>query len=468
MPFRRGTGLALAASVCCAPSAGAQSSIAGTVFDSVAGKPLAGAVVTAADVQNPAATARTTTTDAVGHYVIAGVNAATYIVGFLHPVLDSLGLEPVTTRVAVSTSAAVVDLAVPSGRTVHDAICKVPSDATGALIGHLRDATSGLPVDSGRVVAQWSRITFADGGIARALPTLVVTTNVEGWFAFCGIPAQTQIAMQGTHGADSTGSLLVEVPAHGIMRRDLFTARAEVIARTPDSAQAHLPEDAMHRGTGRVTGVVHDATNGKPLGGVQLTVHGTGLTTTANDDGTFMLANLPLGTQTLLVRKVGYVPDEYPIDLLASGPAHAEPSLVTIRAMLDTVKVVGKRVTSRDPSGFARRFKAGTGRFFDADQIDKIHPFQTSDLFRRVLSVGVVSNGFDKILRMRNAMGGGCTPTVYVDGFSYRDFSASDLDNMVHPESVAGVEIYDTPGQAPPEYSDAFSNCGSIVVWTKR
>jgi hypothetical protein len=57
---------------------------------------------------------------------------------------------------------------------------------------------------------------------------------------------------------------------------------------------------------------------------------------------------------------------------------------------------------------------------------------------------------------------------MYIDGAPYRFFSASDLDNMVHPDRIAGIEVYDSPVQVPAEYSNPFSNCGSIVVWTKR
>ncbi|MDB4913944.1 MAG: TonB-dependent receptor plug [Gemmatimonadetes bacterium] len=454
----------LAIAVVLATPLGAQATVHGTVFDSVTGKPLTGAVVTVVNVRDPASTARSATSDSVGRYAINDVKPGAYVIGFIHPTLDSLGLEPITRRITTAAAPLLANLAVPSGRSIHDTFCKA-SDTTGALIGHLRDATSQLPVDGGKVIAQWSQIGFANGQLARTLPTYVVTTNAEGWFAVCGVPVSTSVAVQGVSGTDSTGTLMIEVPAHGVLRRELFTSKAEIVATTPVDS---VPVEHLRRGTGRVTGVARDAASGKPLGGVQLTVAGTGISTTANDAGMFTLANLPLGTQTLLARKVGYVPDERAVDLLANTPASAEPSLVTIKALLDTVKVVGKRVYSSDRNGFNRRFKAGTGRYFDADMIDKIHPFQTSDLFNRVLSVKVVQNGFDRVISMRGVFKGACTPNVYVDGFPYRSFTASDLDNMVRPEAVAGIEIYDSPAQAPAQYSNPFSECGSIVIWTKR
>lgn len=458
----------LAALLICAP-AGAQT-VKGTVFDSVANRPLAGARVTIADVRDPAASAHSTSTDSVGRYAFAGIASGTWLIGFLHPTLDSLGIEPITRRVTISADMT-VDLAVPSSRVVHDMFCRTSGDTTGALIGHLRDAVTGNAVDSGKVIAQWSVIAFSGGQLARSLPTYAVATNAEGWFAFCGLPAQTTIALQGVHGADSSGSVMLEVPSHGIAHRELFAAKVDLVALAPVVDSTHGDSavvEHVRRGIGRVTGLARDASSGKPLAGVQVTVEGTGLTATANADGMFTLANLPLGTHTLLSRKVGYVPDERSIDLLADGATRAEPSLVTIKALLDTVKIVGKRVFNSDHGGFAKRQQSGLGKFFGPDDIDKMHPLETSDVFRRVLSVHVEQQGFDKVLRMRGLTKGSCAPAVFVDGFQYRSFTASDLDNMVKPDVVSGIEIYTSSASAPAQFSNPFSDCGSIVIWTKR
>jgi hypothetical protein len=245
------------------------------------------------------------------------------------------------------------------------------------------------------------------------------------------------------------------------------------IAPPPDSMHAAdsvpLAPERVHRGTGRVTGIVREASSGKPLPGAQLTVEGTSLTTTTNDDGTFALSGLPLGTRVLLARKVGYVPEERPVDLMPNEVVRAEASLITVKSVLDTVRITGRRVYSADRSGFLRRQKAGLGHYFDPDQVDKAHPFETSDLFRRVPSVRVDQRGFDKVVLMRAMFGNGrCQPNIYIDGAPYRHFSASDLDNMVRPDRIEGLEVYDSAMQTPPEFQDPFSNCGSIVVWTKR
>ena len=46
-------------------------------------------------------------------------------------------------------------------------------------------------------------------------------------------------------------------------------------------------------------------------------------------------------------------------------------------------------------------------------------------------------------------------------------FSVGDLDSMIQPESVAGVEVYNSATETPAQFMDPFSQCGSMLVWTR-
>jgi hypothetical protein len=299
-----------------------------------------------------------------------------------------------------------------------------------------------------------------------------VTPGPEGWFAFCKLPSGTPIMLQATNGTDSSGVVAIDVASFGVTRRDLFVGKTETVTLSttdfspgPDSSR--VPE-RVHRGKGRLSGIVRDAESGRPLPGVQLSVEGSGLTTQTNADGAFVLSGLPLGTQSLVTRKVGYVPDEHPVNLLAGETARAEPSLTTVKNMLDTVRVRGTRVYDADRNGFQHRKKFGLGHFFDEADVNTMHPIETSDLFSRIPSVRVEQSKFDKVVTMRGAKGGRCIPNLYIDGMPYRRFSASDLDNMLRPGDLGGVEVYTSSVEAPAEFGSAIANCGTILVWTKR
>jgi hypothetical protein len=66
-----------------------------------------------------------------------------------------------------------------------------------------------------------------------------------------------------------------------------------------------------------------------------------------------------------------------------------------------------------------------------------------------------------------------CEPAIFVDGVSLPDFTGADLNAMVAPEEISGMEVYVSAGSAPVQYKSVRSSgnagpCGSILVWTKR
>lgn len=147
--------------------AGAQGAgtITGTVYDSLAHKPLAGAVVDLAAVPNIGGITAATTSDSLGHYQFAGVPQGTYILGFFHPRLDSLGIEAPIQQVRVGAGpAARSDLAIPGAKRIHDAVCHASDnpDSTGMLVGHVQNAATGSLVEGATVTAQWALLSAVD------------------------------------------------------------------------------------------------------------------------------------------------------------------------------------------------------------------------------------------------------------------------------------------------------------------
>lgn len=443
--------------LCTAPAvAAAQArtgSVAGTAYDSLAHHALGGATIDLVPATPGTGTAASTTSDSLGHFEIDDVLPGAYVVGFFHPTLDSLGIEAPATHVNVVGGARTdADVAVPSAQRIRGAVCKSAAgakpDSTGMLVGHVNDAITGNAVEDATVTAQWSVFSFSKGHVTSSIPTARATTSSSGWFAFCSLPSTVTISMQVTHGADSSGVVGVDVRPTDVTLHTFYIAKATVV-------------------TGELHGVVRAATNGPPIPDVELTVEGTGLTATSNDQGEFSLSQLPLGTQMLLARKVGFVPGEMAVDLLGSAPAHVELILPTMANLMDTVRVVATKVYSADDNGFLKRKTSATGYFFDADQVARIQPFQTTDLLRRAPSVRILESGPTRTLVMPSIMGGYCRPNFYIDGTKIDNDAALDLDMLVHPNAVAGIEIYTSPGDTPPEFQSGLSSCGAIAVWTQ-
>jgi len=51
------------------------------------------------------------------------------------------------------------------------------------------------------------------------------------------------------------------------------------------------------------------------------------------------------------------------------------------------------------------------------------------------------------------------------------ELTGADLNTMVAPEEISGVEVYTSAGTVPAQFkglSQASMRCGAVVVWTKR
>ena len=60
-----------------------------------------------------------------------------------------------------------------------------------------------------------------------------------------------------------------------------------------------------------------------------------------------------------------------------------------------------------------------------------------------------------------------CTPTIFIDGFIQNNMNFDDLDLMVHPDQIEGIEIYTSVVGIPPEFAQGFDPCGVFAVWTQ-
>jgi hypothetical protein len=444
------------------------------VYDSLAHARLDGAIVNLAPAGAGRGTSASVTSDSSGRFAIGGVTPGVYIVGFFHPRLDSLGIEAPVRRVTVAAGGRVVaNIAVPSAQTIRSAICKTNAAAgrtTGMLVGHVDDAVTGNVVPNAVVTAQWTSFAFVNGRMARSLPTTRATTSDNGWFAFCNLPSSATVDVQVTHGADSSGVVGIDLRPADVTMRTLYVAKATSVAvAAPDAATDTLapPAQLFYRGPGRLTGVVRTSAGGPPVSDVELTVQGTGLTTMSNERGEFSLSQLPLGTQTLLARKVGFARGEIGVDLVGTEPAHAVMLLATAASVMDTVKVLASKVQAADNTGFLRRQTLGFGHYFDAQSVARIQPFETSDLLRRVPSVRIGESGNERTLLMPSPIAGMCEPSIFIDGAKTPGLTASDLDMLVPPGTIAGIEVYNSAGATPAEFQVGLGLCGAVIVWTR-
>lgn len=418
--------------------------VSGTVYDSVARAPLRGAIV---QMVPPAGTPLlTATTDARGRYTIAGAPAGRYFIDFTHTALDSLALEPPLRNVQVrARETSRIDLAIPSASAIVTHACRsAPTDSLGLLFGILQDSRSMVGVDSGQVTARWFELVIDTSGLTNSERFASSGSTREGWFAMCGVPTGTEVLVQGTRGSDSTGITVVRVPAHGLVRFDVAIGGRTSIR-------------------GRVT------SQGRPVENARVRAGGDERGSYTDSAGSYRIAQLPAGTQTIEVRALGYAPQALPVTLAPDSDRTIDVELTTVKRVLDTIKVVAERVYSIDKVGFERRRRGAAGIFFDSDAVRRRSPYSVLQLLYEVPSIRVLGSGLDRTYVMRGGNSFSaqpCPPAFFLNGVRMPADLLADLDLFARPQEVEGMEVY-RGMMVPPEFHVSGA-CGAIVVWTRR
>lgn len=444
----------------------------GRVFDSVTALPLVGARVEFVNADDRARVVFSTVSDSLGRFVVDSVTRGRYIAGFLHPMLDSLGLAFTQRQLTINADGEVrVDLAVPAPERIQTVLCGRGSekDTTGVILGYVLNAHSFTAIDSATVIAQWAEISLGQGGMSRTLLYRTTRSDAEGWFALCGVPAPTSVVVRAVSGTDTSGAIEIDVPKTRIARRVLYVDHAVAAdtavvksdtAAPVAAARNTVPAKTVH---GTVSGWVRTE-DGVPISGARVRLFGSDVVTETNSEGEFELTGVPAGTQTLMTRAIGFVPDERAVDL-TDRHIPVVVGLLAIRRFLDTVHVKADRSTFMGAVGFEDRKKGGAGRFFTAKDVEQLHPAEISDLLRHAPTLELsTDNAHNVKIRMRGDTGP-CTPAIFLDGKQLVYWTLADLNSLVQPDELVGMEVY-TPSMTPAEFRTKIG-CGTIVVWTR-
>lgn len=445
--------------------------VSGVVFDSLSSRPLSGAIVQLVPAAN-ATSARSVETVGGGAFSFDSVAAGTYLLGFYHPLLDSLGIAAPLSRVDVRAAGDVrAPLAIPSALTLRRALCgpKAVSDSIGVYVGYVRGATDGFGRAKSLVKAQWSEISIGAEGIQRVTPSVQGETSDAGGVAICGLPVGGTVMLRAWNASDSSGFAELEVPAHGLLRRDLFIGTSRTVAlrdSTADSvAGSAATSTTVLRGNGTLRGVVRRP-DGAPLEGARLVFWGSGVEVATTSTGAYRMAELPAGTHTMEARALGFLPQRIPIDVMEGVESVSNFTLESFGTYLDTVKVTGRRVyASRQLQEFEERRRRGFGTFMDEDDIEKRNPFFVGDLLRMTPGVQVVPGQFGNRILMRG-MGFqvNCYPAVFIDGMKVMNMDG-DIDSYVNVQEIRALEVYSRGSSVPVQFQ-TLDGCGSLVIWT--
>ena len=450
---------------------GAQTTVTGTVIDSLGGRTFAGATVQLVPTATPWVAGFSVLSDSAGHYRIADAPAGQYLLGFQHPRLDSLGMEMVSRKLEIRANRANLraDLALPSARTLATALCREQHDTTGVFVGRVLDAVSGVSVARGSVLVQWGEVRVDGGRMSSGRSQVTANVGRDGRFVACNVPMDVPILVSAmlpdtrdagitTRGARSGEIELAFRYDTPLLHRDLLVAAEERSDADSSAMRSESAAPDLRRGTARLIGrVITD--DGQPVAGARVSVFGAAGLATTDSGGAFRLSGLPIGTHRVDVTALGYAPTNSSANLRPEADA-----VVMIRTTrrVQTLEEVSVRDTSIDHSGFSRRRRLYSGTFLTAADIQRKSAFSVGEALINV--PGLRYLGVDPTTG-KPAIGGrfGCGPRVYLDGVSV---GLSYIDSALGISRIGGIEVYANQSEAPPQYSGA-GGCATVVVWTK-
>ena len=348
-------------------------------------------------------------------------------------------------------------------------------------------ASGQAPVLRGKVVNE------SGDGIAGVTVTLTsigysVRTDSAGTFALSGTPGSMLLfTMRAAGYRGDSGA--VTLPRRGGVSRE-FRLVSE--ASAPPEVN---PSDRVLRG--RVTD-----TEGAPLSYASVQLNG-GRRFLADDSGRFTMPS-PTGRFSLLIRRIGFSPEELKID-------EAPDTAIRVRMTAFATSLPEQRITGRaafpslDLNGFYRRMRdaergVNHGYFMTPEDFELRKPNLITQMAEATPAVfiGRDPNGDPRKYVLMGApckpreipggppdrtcvlaIGSNTTPgarlyrcvmTVFLDRVRIvgRTGGADDLVNeMVVPSSVAAMEIYPRGNGAPPEFQPMNGSCGVVLIWTK-
>ncbi|MEP6990712.1 MAG: carboxypeptidase regulatory-like domain-containing protein [bacterium] len=435
--------------------------VAGTVYDSVAHAPLAGAVVQLARIVGADSTPRIVTSraDDAGHYRIAGLPNGRYAIGFQHDALNALGIEsPLRAFELRDDSAVAMNLAIGSGAAVRMQRCGdlAGGPAEGMLAGYVRDARGEAPVAGAQVELHWLETAVQRRGLRTVDKHLTSLVSSEGAYVACGVPsdAPLDIAIR----TDGFRPLVAQlsIPAGGAMRQDFVLADSSTL-----------------RGAGAIAGrVTHDST---PLASGQATIAALGIDVPVHD-GAFTMAALPAGTWFVELKGIGVEPAARLVTVSDRATTNVIVAMNRKAQSLETVNVVGKASRElRVLDDIALRNRVASGTVFLPGNSWLAAADTPADVLR-------AARGFIQVSPTRAMITGcgGSTPVggdkveehktknlvVYLDG-ERLGTGLQGLADAVQMRDVLAIETYPDVQFAPFLWrtNDA---CAVMAVWTRR
>lgn len=237
-----------------------------------------------------------------------------------------------------------------------------------------------------------------------------------------------------------------------------------------------LAAPAWAQATGTVRGTVTASATQRPLSGARITLVGSTHSGVSNDEGVFVIRDVPVGSYTVRAAMIGYSRMETTISVVVGQTAAVDFALNRAAISLSELVVTGtagaqeKRVVGNSVGTIT------VGAELEDAPITNVNELLTARTPGLTLMANSGQVGSSSNIRIRGAgsLNGGYEPVFYVDGIriesglvesasTYQGGSALDFLN---PEDIESIEVIKGPAAATLYGADAAN--GVIQIITKK
>ena len=393
--------------------------VQGTAYDSLHGRPLAGAFIMIAG------TSRNATSDSRGRFQFDTLPPGVYTFVMQHPLLDSLGLAERAIRLAIQPAGDSARVSIPSFATMWKLECGpgIPPRDSGIVFGTVHSVQRARPVTGAEVRVSWLDLSFSkDSGAVRQRIGGEVRTDSVGAYAACGVPLTLGLRVVATSDSATDSRIDIAPSDERIRRRDFVLGGAGVA-------------------TGTIVGAVRNASGGAVSGA---RIDAPGLREVRSDpQGRFMIRDVPAGTTQLDIMAIGMVPGAAVVDVPPGDSVLVDVEVQKVTP-LDTMKVRAMTPLRYRVRDIAERKQLGDGHFMDSTRIER-----HAD----------VKSAVSELLGSCRAV-----RSLWIDGLQVRDVRDIPYEiRLLKPNEIGLFEWY--VRGTPPQFGR--TGC-TLVVWTKR
>lgn len=438
--------------------------VAGVVRDSV-GRGVAGVRVALRGSGRPART------DSAGRFRIDEVVPGTYIIEAQTDALAATGTREFG-YVTAAEAQSDVSLRVPSDAQVVASRCPNLDSRRGMLGGEVLRLDS-LPPAEAMLTIEWEEFQTPTNEVIRRGRAVEASTDTRGFFHVCDVPLNTRLVVRVT--ADGRESLpdTLRLSPEG---RFAFTA-------------LRLTQPI---GTFILAGRVLSDLDGSPIENAEVSIPALAKAVQTAGDGAFFLREIPEGIHEINVRRLGYRQGRAWVNFSAAKTVERN-FLIGRATALDTIAVTAQR----GMEAFEERKKTGLGQFVTRAQLEKHETLDLSAVVARLRGTRFVRGRGSSATYVVGGRGGTdsfvgqqdlcsrlrfegkepeptqrcqCYVQVYLDNAMIYGGSPGETVPDINTIPLTAIEAleYYVGAQTPVLYSRLNSNCGVLIIHTRR